>query len=84
MGIIDDHNTGSDLDPEKEQSAYTVVNGQLGLRTQDARYEGFLWARNLLDKDYRVVVFDSVSQAGSWSTFIGQPRMWGATLRANF
>jgi len=31
-----------------------------------------------------MVIFDAVSQAGSFSTVVGQPRTWGLTLKANF
>ncbi len=77
-------NTGSDLDPEKQQGSYSIFNGQIGLRTSDDRYEVTLWGQNLTDKEYRTIVFDSVSQTGSWSTFVGSPRMWGVTLKTNF
>jgi len=81
--FIGEHNTGSDLDAEKLQGSYGIWNGQFGVRTADTRYEGYFWMRNMFDKEYDQVIFDSVSQAGSWSTFVGAPRMWGVTLKAN-
>lgn len=80
----DEHNTGSDLDPEKEVDAYTIVNGQLGWRSLDQRWEAYLWCNNCFDEDYNALVFDSVLQGGSWHTFLGLQRSWGATLRTNF
>ncbi len=80
----DKHNTGSDLDPEKEVDAYSLWNGQIGVRTSDQRWEAYLWCTNCFDKDYNALVFDSVLQSGSWHTFLGLQRTWGGTLRANF
>jgi iron complex outermembrane receptor protein len=80
----DKHNTGSDLDPEKAVKAYSLWNGQLGYRTADQRWEGYLWCTNCFDKDYNALVFDSVLQGGSWHTFLAPQRMWGGTIRANF
>jgi outer membrane receptor protein involved in Fe transport len=79
----DEHNTGSDLNPIKEQGSYWLFNGRLGARTLDGRYEAVLWGRNLLDRSYRSVVFDSVFQPGSFSATVGEPRMYGVTLRMN-
>ncbi|HVJ72132.1 MAG TPA: TonB-dependent receptor, partial [Sphingomicrobium sp.] len=44
-------NTGSDLDIEKIQDAYTVVNARVGLRGPDDRWAVELWAQNLFDND---------------------------------
>ncbi len=78
-----EHNTGSNLKPQKEQGAFWLFNGQLGVRSLDGRYEGYLWSRNILDRHYNQVVFDSVFQAGSFSTTVNEPRTFGATLRVN-
>lgn len=77
------HNTGSDLKPEKDVSDELLVNLQLGLRAQDDRWDVQFWARNLFDNDVKTLVFNSVFQSGSFSTFIGPPRMIGVTLRTN-
>ena len=45
-------NTGSDLDIEKIQDSFTVVNARVGLRGPDDRWAVELWAQNLFDKDY--------------------------------
>ena len=54
------------------------------MRTPDDRYEAVLWGTNLGDERYNTVVFDSVSQTGSFSSFVGTPRTLGVTVRANF
>ncbi len=78
------HNTGSSLGPLKFQGAYNLWNTQVGVRSQDGRWEAFLWGNNVLDEEYKTIIFNSVSQAGSRSTFIGEPRVWGATFKTNF
>ncbi|MBA3526841.1 MAG: TonB-dependent receptor [Sphingomonas sp.] len=95
---MSDYNTGSDLDIEKVQDGYTVVNGRLGIRGPSDMWAVELWARNLFDKDYVQVAFDAPLQ-GSGTTrgveqgfyprstqlfgaFLAEPRTFGVTLRA--
>jgi iron complex outermembrane receptor protein len=79
---VSEQNTGSDLDPEKIQEGYTVLNGRLGIGAQDESWALELWGRNLTDEDYIQVGFDGPFQPGSFNAFLGQPRTWGVTLRA--
>ncbi|HYI43266.1 MAG TPA: TonB-dependent receptor, partial [Sphingomicrobium sp.] len=95
---MSDYNTGSDLDIEKMQDAYTVINGRVGIRGPDDMWAVELWARNLLDKDYVQVGFDaplqgagttravteglSTRSTGLFGAFIAEPRTFGLTLRA--
>ena len=81
--FMSDYNTGSDLDPLKRQSAFAVWNGRIGLRSADKHWEINLWAQNLFDRDYRQVVIGSPLQTGSYSAFLGDPRMIGVSLRVN-
>lgn len=81
VGYRGAHNTGSDLKPQKDVEDEAIVNLQLGLRAYDDRWDVQLWARNLFDNDVKTLVFNSVFQSGSFSTFIGPPRMIGITLR---
>ena len=60
-------NTGSDLDLEKIQRAFTVVNARVGLHGPDRAWGLELWAQNLLDKNFRQVAFDAPIQ-GSCTT----------------
>ncbi|MFP3943868.1 MAG: TonB-dependent receptor domain-containing protein, partial [Alphaproteobacteria bacterium] len=79
------YNTGSDLDPVKEQDGYTVVNAQIGVGDLDGVWELSLWARNLFDKNYQQIAFDLPLQSNDgWGTFLADPRTYGATLRARF
>lgn len=77
-------NTGGDLDPAKEQGAYRIVNARVGFGPPDDRWQFELWVDNLLDEDYRQVVFSAAFRPGTYQAFLGDPRTWGATLRFNF
>lgn len=79
---MSEQNTGSDLDPEKIQEAYTLFNGRVGIGAADESWSLELWGRNLTDEDYIQVGFDGPFQAGSFNAFLGTPRTWGLTLRA--
>lgn len=78
---MSDYNTGSDLDPEKAQDAYTLVNARIGLGRKDKRWALELWGQNLTDETYKQVGIDAPIQTGSWNAFLGAPRTWGLTLR---
>ncbi len=88
------YNTGSDLDAEKAQDAYTVANARLGIGSRDRKWQLELWAQNLFDEDYVQVGFDGPLQAlgtpepgnpkNTYNAFLGAPRMYGATLRFRF
>nr|WP_314441789.1 TonB-dependent receptor [uncultured Sphingomonas sp.] len=55
-------NTGSDLDLEKVQPSYTVVNGRIGIQGPDRRWAVELWAQNIFNEDYLQVAFDAFAQ----------------------
>jgi iron complex outermembrane receptor protein len=55
-------NTGSDLDIEKIQDSYTIVNARVGIRGPDNMWAVELWAQNLFDKNSMQVAFDSPLQ----------------------
>jgi outer membrane receptor protein involved in Fe transport len=93
-------NTGSDLDIEKFQKPFTLVNGRVGIQGADQRWGVELWAQNLLDKNYRQVAFDAPLQGQGttrgveqgfyprstqlYGAFLGEPRTFGLTLRGKF
>jgi outer membrane receptor protein involved in Fe transport len=84
------YNTGSDLDPRKEQKAFALVNARVAVGPEDERYSVELWAENLFDQHYEQVAFDAPFQGapnnakGVIDAFLGQPRTFGATLRVKF
>ena len=81
---LSEHNTGSDLDPQKIQSGYALVNARVGIGSKDKRWAVELWGQNLTDKTYTQVGFDAPLQTGSWNAFLGAPRTYGMTLRLQY
>jgi iron complex outermembrane recepter protein len=95
--MSDDYNTGSDLFPQKEQDGYVVVNGRVGIGSQDQLWAIEFWAQNLLNAHYMQVGFSSPFQAVSttptpgypggsqiFSAYLAEPRTYGVTLRSRF
>ena len=74
------YNTGSNLADVKIQHGFMLANGRVGLRTDDDAWQFEVWGRNLLDKHYMVVAFDSVAQSGNFNVFPGEPATYGVTL----
>jgi iron complex outermembrane recepter protein len=56
------YNTGSDLDIEKTQKAFTTVNARVGLRGADEAWSIELCDQNLFNAKYKQVAFDSPLQ----------------------
>jgi len=95
---VSDYNTGSDLDPEKVQDAFTLVNARIGIGREDGRWSVEAWGRNLTDETYAQVAFDAFAQgsrggdetsndprgSASYMAFRGAPRTWGVTLRTEW
>ncbi|HEX8937471.1 MAG TPA: TonB-dependent receptor, partial [Sphingomicrobium sp.] len=91
-------NTGSDLDIEKTQNAFTVFNGRVGVHGPDDAWALELWGQNLFNKHFIQVAFDAPLQGSGttravqagfitrstqlYGAFLGEPRTFGVTLRA--
>ncbi len=58
---------------------YGLLNGRVGIRSDDRRWDLSVWARNLTDKQYFQTL--NVGNAGSSTGIIGEPRTYGLTLR---
>jgi outer membrane receptor protein involved in Fe transport len=76
-----------DLPPnDTRSSAYGLVNGKLGWET--ARWEAYVWGRNLLDKNYTVRGFyfgdEPPDFANKLYVQLGEPRNWGVHLTMRF
>jgi iron complex outermembrane receptor protein len=84
------YNTGSDLDPGKEQSAYALVDARVAFGPRDEHWAVELWSENLFNQDYKQVAFDSGFQnvptnaTGVLDAFLGAPRTYGVTFRAKY
>lgn len=62
---------------------YTLVNARLGFRA-DNSWSGFIWSRNLTDKDYFEQLLPGAGNAGHYAAVLGDPRTYGATVRYTF
>jgi iron complex outermembrane receptor protein len=60
--------------------AYGLLNGKIGIRTADGRYDFSFWARNLTNKNYYIT--RSGGNFGLITGAVGDPRTFGATFRA--
>ncbi len=80
------YNTGSDLAYGKEQEAFTIVNGRIGISGDDRGWSLELWANNIFDKDYTQVAFNTpfVAPQQTYSAYLAEPRTYGITVRAGF
>jgi iron complex outermembrane receptor protein len=78
---MSEYNTGSDLDPQKMQDAYALLNARIGFGSRDHRWSVEFWGQNLTDETYKQVGIDAPIQAGSWNAFLGAPRTYGVTFR---
>jgi iron complex outermembrane recepter protein len=94
-----DVNTGSDLDIEKVQDGFLVVNGRVGLFGQDKRWGIELWGQNLFNRKYQQIAADTPLQGGGTTrgvaagsaaanqlfiAFPGEPRTYGITVKTKF
>ncbi len=93
-------NTGSDLDPEKLQQGFAVINARLGLYGADKRWGIELWAQNLLNQNYQQVASDAPVQGSGtigavlaglqptanqlYISFLGEPRTFGISIKGKF
>ncbi len=91
--------TGSDLDLEKRQEAFTVVNGRIGLYGRDKVWGIEFWGQNLFNVKYQQVAADAPIQGSGtyrqtaqfgtatsqlFITFPAEPRTYGVTVRTRF
>ena len=92
-------NTGSDLDQEKIQPGFIVVNARIGIRGPAQRWGIELWAQNVFNEQYQQVGFDAPLQGSGtigatqrfgqtasqlYGVFLGEPRTYGVTARFKF
>lgn len=90
---MSDYNTGSDLDVEKEQDAFTVVNARIGFGAENKRWMVELWGQNIFDEEYVQVGFDGPLQTANaipndprntYNAFLGAPATYGVTFRVSY
>jgi len=74
---------GARRDPRIFSRETNLVNGSI-IFQMDKGIEVGVWARNLLDDQYIITVFDGVAQAGTVSGYPSQPRTYGGLVRFKF
>jgi len=82
--FLSDMVNGTDNDPLKEQKDYGLLNLRAGLMFIDQDIDLTLWARNVLDEEYKGSTFDAPLQDGKLLTSPGAPRTYGLTLNKRF
>jgi iron complex outermembrane receptor protein len=59
---------------------YLLLNGRVGFRASEG-ISVFVWGRNLLDRNYYEQLLPAAGNAGHYAGVLGDPRMYGVTLR---
>lgn len=62
---------------------YGIVNARAGFRATEG-LSLFVWARNLLDKDYYEQLLAAGGSAGHYAAVLGDPGTYGITLKYSF
>jgi iron complex outermembrane receptor protein len=83
MRLSSDINTGSDLDLEKVQDGYALVNGRIGLFGPDHKWGVELWGQNLTNKKYQQVAADAPGQGSGTFRAVAAPATTGLSGTAN-
>ncbi len=93
-------NTGSDLDFEKVQPGFAMVNSRIGLYGPEKKWGVEFWAQNLFNEKYQQIAADAPAQGSGttrgvasglqasanqlYITFPAEPRTFGVTVRTKF
>ncbi|MFN8264663.1 MAG: TonB-dependent receptor [Chitinophagaceae bacterium] len=60
---------------------YALVNGRIGFRSVGNGLSAFIWARNILNKNYYEQLLPAGGNAGQYGAVLGDQRTFGVTLR---
>jgi len=69
-------------DEESRVPSVDLINGRLGLRSQDGKWDVYLWGKNLADEDYLISRQSNTPQVVGGS--YGVPRTYGLSVSYNF
>ena len=78
------YNGASDNSAYGPISGYGIVNTRLGVRDGAGGWDAYIWAQNLFDKAYFQRLGLAPFNTGLLAASIGDPRTFGATVRALF
>lgn len=81
---LSDQVLDSDNDPFKEEDGYGLLNMRAGLAWEEYGLNITLWARNLLDEEYKRTTFTPPAQDGKLMSYPSEPRTYGLTLNKAF
>jgi iron complex outermembrane receptor protein len=70
--------------PALHAPGYTIVDAQVGLKTQNDRWEFGIWVKNLANKNYFTLGFEDTTLWGTGGYVPGTPRWFGGTVRFKF
>lgn len=74
----------SDMAASTRIGAYDVVNARVGVGAVSGAWTLTLWARNVMDAEYYTTRFTAGPFAtGTTFGLVGEPRMYGLTLRVS-
>jgi iron complex outermembrane receptor protein len=62
---------------------YALVNARAGYRMKEG-FSAFIWARNILNKDYYEQLLPAAGNAGHFAAVLGDPATYGLTLKYAF
>lgn len=80
----DDTQYSIDNVPAAVQPAYGLLDGAIGVRTEDGRYQLSVFGKNILDKEYSGYITGLVGQTGNYSQIPGAPAVYGVQVSARF
>lgn len=64
-------------------SGYALLNGRVGFRASEG-VSLFVWARNILDRDYYEQLLVAAGNAGQYAGVLGDPATYGVTMKYVF
>lgn len=78
--------TALDLDPQSVQKGYGLVDAQLGFALPGDRMRAWIWGKNLTDKSFVEMIYDTPLDSGGQSQFFPSTaaRQFGATVEYRF
>lgn len=78
--------TALDLDPKSVQKAYGLLDAQLGFALPGDRMRAWIWGKNLTDKSFVELIYDTPLDSGGQSQFFPSTaaRQFGATVEYRF
>lgn len=71
----------SSLKPETLQDSYAIANARVGIGGADGDWTVELFATNLFDEDYSILINDAPLQTGSFNRNPSDPRVVGLSLK---